>query len=137
MPTLVLLPMSFLILAPFLFTVKKSLDEIAPVHRRMSPSSVWWNLLPIFNLVWLFVTAVKFAESVDREARARRVQIDEYPRAWGFAFASLFIGFTLSSPMPDATIIMFGLWIFTLAMYWKCVAKLMVGFSGNQFPTLP
>jgi len=134
MPTFLLLPVGLLFLAPFLQTMRKCLDEIAPQHRTIEPSAVWWNLIPIFNLVWLFVTAHRLAESVNREARARRVRTGERPLHWGVAMAVLFVMFTLTAALPFVSMLLFGLWVFALAMYWKCVAKLLIGFAGNQFP---
>ncbi len=134
MPTVILLIIAFAILVQFLWTMSKCLNVMGPSDRAISPASVWWNLVPVFNIVWLFVTAIRFAESVDRVVDARGLSIDEMPRAWGIASASLFAALMLTAAFPVAAMIFFGLWVFALAMYWKCVTKLLIALLSTRPP---
>ncbi|MCP4180796.1 MAG: hypothetical protein GY756_23800 [bacterium] len=48
----------------FLLSLYKSLQLAGQSKRRMSPGLVWLNLIPIFNLFWLFYTCAKVAEAI-------------------------------------------------------------------------
>ena len=57
--------------ALYLGTLKRTFDACSPENCEMnSPRLVWLNLIPIFNLYWIFVTVIKLANSVKKEYAA-------------------------------------------------------------------
>jgi hypothetical protein len=61
----------------FLMTLSKCLAQCAPRNRTMEPGSVWLNLIPLFNLVWMFITIIKISESLANEYRSRGLHSDD------------------------------------------------------------
>ena len=51
----------------FLISLSKALARCHPRNRTMEPGMVWLNLIPLFNLVWQFITVNRVAESLDNE----------------------------------------------------------------------
>lgn len=129
--SLIFLLAAFSIAFPFLNTMKQCLDKMAPESRRITKSQLWLNLVPIFNLVWVFVTAHRFSLSMAAEQRRR-------PGVAGFAHwdkglltAGLFAGFILSLPFGMWSWLTFGIWILALALYWKDIVMQMVWLMRN------
>ena len=60
----------------FLNSLSKCFKQIAPRTRTMEPGQVWLNLIPLFNLVWMFITIIRLSESLDAEYRSRRMSGD-------------------------------------------------------------
>ncbi len=62
----------FLVIAIlFLLTLQKALSRCSPRNRTMEPGMVWLNLIPLFNIVWQFITVTRVAESLRNEFRTR------------------------------------------------------------------
>jgi hypothetical protein len=55
----------------FLLTLQKALARCQPRNRTMEPGMVWLNLIPLFNIVWQFITVARIAESLRLEYRSR------------------------------------------------------------------
>jgi hypothetical protein len=55
----------------FLLNLRDLLTQVSPQNRAMQPDQVWLNLIPLFNLVWIFVTIVKVRDSVSAEFQSR------------------------------------------------------------------
>ncbi|HEV3438053.1 MAG TPA: hypothetical protein VG122_11880 [Gemmata sp.] len=55
----------------FLLSLSKTLSYCRPRNRTMEPGQVWLNLIPIFNIVWHFITVIRVAESIRKEFRSR------------------------------------------------------------------
>ncbi|MBN9117666.1 MAG: hypothetical protein J0I06_00595 [Planctomycetes bacterium] len=70
----VILVISLIIGIFFLLTLSKALTRCSPRSRTMEPGQVWLNLIPLFNLVWQFITVNRIAESLENEY---------YDRGWG------------------------------------------------------
>ena len=43
----------------------------------MEPGMVWLNLIPLFSLVWMFITIIKISESLQKEYRDRGMRADD------------------------------------------------------------
>jgi hypothetical protein len=56
----------------FLMTQSRALGLCQPHNRTMEPAQVWLNLIPLFNLVWMFITVSRVSETLKYEFRARR-----------------------------------------------------------------
>jgi hypothetical protein len=51
----------------FIVTIQKLLKQIAPENRCISNQSLWYILIPIYNLYWNFVVASKISYSLKLE----------------------------------------------------------------------
>jgi hypothetical protein len=55
----------------FLLSLQDLLRQVHPGNRAMRPGEVWLNLIPVFNLVWIFITVIRVRDSVEAEFRSR------------------------------------------------------------------
>ena len=60
----------------FLKTLSKCFQQIAPRNRSMEPGQVWLALIPLFGTVWIILTILRLAESLEKEYRSRGLQGD-------------------------------------------------------------
>jgi len=51
----------------YLLTLQKALQAVSVENRRMPPGQVWLSLIPLFNLIWMFIVVNKIAESFAAE----------------------------------------------------------------------
>jgi hypothetical protein len=56
----------------FLLNLNGLLERVKEQNRAISPSSVWLNFVPLFNLVWFLYTVLKVRDSVRAEYGWRR-----------------------------------------------------------------
>ena len=81
----------------FILTLQKALQRCSPENRVMSPGSTWLLLIPVFNLIWMFIIVTQMAESLEREFRKRDIPVEPSPgKSIGLAWCIL----TLSLPRP-------------------------------------
>jgi hypothetical protein len=55
----------------FVRTLQEALRLCSPDNREMTPEQVWWNLAPIINVVYIFVTVDRVAKSLRKEFQER------------------------------------------------------------------
>ncbi|PVD53752.1 hypothetical protein DC498_04380 [Terrimonas sp.] len=67
----------------FVLTLQKTLNVISPESRRMRPGQVWLLLIPFFNLVWLFITVSRIADSIKNESMRLHITTDEGRPTYG------------------------------------------------------
>ncbi len=60
----------------YLLTLHRTLDQVNPDVRKMPPGQVWLLLIPLFNLVWMFIVAARISDSLALEYRRRGIQTD-------------------------------------------------------------
>jgi len=60
----------------FLNTLSKCFKQIAPRNRSMEPGQVWLCLIPLFGTVWIILTILRLAESLEKEFRSRGLRGD-------------------------------------------------------------
>ncbi len=53
----------------YLLTLQRTLLAISVENRRMEPGQVWLSLIPVFNLVWVFIVVNRLAESIAAECQ--------------------------------------------------------------------
>ena len=77
----------------FLLSLSKCLQAVAPENRKMEPGMVWLNLIPLFNYVWLILTILRVAESLENEYRSRGMTGDgDYGKMMGIIYyVSMFV----------------------------------------------
>ena len=70
-----------------LVAMSKCLGAVSPRNRRMEPGQAWLNLIPFFNLVWLILSVLRIAESLEDEFEDRRLRGDgDYGKTIGIVF---------------------------------------------------
>lgn len=84
----------FLLILPrifYLITLQKTLEKISPGNRAMSPTNVWLELIPFFNLVWQFYNVVNISDSLKKEFESRGIKIEDQRPGYsiGIAFCVL------------------------------------------------
>jgi hypothetical protein len=74
----------------YLLTLMRALERCSPESRAMQPGLVWLNLIPCFNLVWMFFTVLNIAKSLDAEFKKRNIAAEPLPgRSVGLAMCIL------------------------------------------------
>ena len=61
----------------YLLTLQKALQAVSVENRRMPPGQVWLSLIPLFNLIWMFIVVNKIAESFAAECYLLNIPTDE------------------------------------------------------------
>lgn len=88
-----ILLISVIISVLFLLNLHRLLDAIKPANRTMEPGLVWLNLIPIFNLGWLFYTVIKISEALGAELAERGLDNpDEGGKVLGLVMAGTVVG---------------------------------------------
>jgi len=103
----------------YLMTLSKCLSRISSDNRRMEPGQVWLNLIPCFNIVWLFITVSRISDSLDNEYYSRGYRPDG---DFGKNLGTMYNIFNLCSAIPYIgflfSMIGFVMWI----LYWVKIA---------------
>ena len=109
----------------FLLTLSRTLAAVSDANRQMEPGMVWLNLIPLFNLGWIFIPVIKLGDSLVREAADRSLEFGDGGKALGIAYGALII----SSFIPFIGILtgLAGLVVFIL--YWVKIA----GYKNQLF----
>lgn len=63
----VVLVIALVVMIFFLRTLSTALSRCRPANRAMEPGQVWLNLIPIFSIVWQFITVIRVADSLRNE----------------------------------------------------------------------
>ncbi|MFT3946289.1 MAG: hypothetical protein QM763_04875 [Agriterribacter sp.] len=67
----------------FLLTLQKTLNAISPESRCMQPAHVWLLLIPVFNIVWIFITVTRIADSIKNECAGLNIPTAESRPTYG------------------------------------------------------
>ena len=105
----------------FLLTLRKALSRCQPQNRAMSPNSVWWMLVPIFNVVWQFYLYIKIAESLEREFQQRSVEVEAKPGRTLGIFAGIC---SICSVIPVAGMVISLVGFICWVVFWVKVSNL-------------
>ena len=75
----------FVVFIFFLLTLQRALARCRPECRTMEPGQVWLNLIPLFNIAWMFITVLRISESLRNEfyERGRSRRGDDYGQGLG------------------------------------------------------
>lgn len=73
----VLIVASIAIHIMFLLNLSRCLAQCSPRNRTMEPGQVWLNLIPLFGIVWMFITFIRISESLQNEYRSRGLRSDD------------------------------------------------------------
>jgi hypothetical protein len=116
----------------FILTLQKALQRCSPENRVMTPGSTWLILIPVFNLVWMFIVVTQMAQSLEKEFRKRTIPVEPSPgKSIGLAWCIL----TVCCLIPLVGILTGLPAIICWILYWVKIA----GFSStiaDPTPTL-
>ena len=109
----------------FLLALQRTLAQCRPENRTMEPGQVWLNLIPLFNLAWMFITVTRLSESLRNEFYDRGMgrRADDYGQGLGIATC----GLSLASNIPYIGCVFFLGWIVCFILYWIRI----VGYSNQ------
>ena len=72
----------------FMSSLSNALKQCRPRNQRMDPGQVWLNLIPLFNIFWMFHTVSSVSDSLRREFRSRGWRAREnFGQTWGIVFS--------------------------------------------------
>jgi hypothetical protein len=63
----------------FLLNLQNLLKTISAQNRKMDPSMVWLALIPVFQIVWMFIVVSKISESIQAEYSMRGLAVESKP----------------------------------------------------------
>ena len=134
------------IIALFLLTPRALLKKIDEKYRTLNPESVWLNLIPVFEYVWILVTLLKIRSSVRAQLLAHKLDDRANESAFGVGLAS-WIFYVALTPLAvlvvfqggaNYTLTLFGLaglvFVGLWAAYWVKLANLKNALV--QYPAL-
>ena len=100
----------------FLAALQKALQRCAPESRTMPPGQVWLILIPLFNLVWLFIVVLRISSSLRNEFTRRQLPLAEAEPGKSLGLAMCILAVTSVIPLLGIVtgIACFVCWI----MYW-------------------
>lgn len=78
----VLLPIAIvglLIAILFLLNLQNLLKAISPQNRKMDPAMVWLAIIPVFQIIWMFIVVSKISESIQAEYNMRGSSVEPKP----------------------------------------------------------
>ncbi len=104
----------------FFLTLSKALSRCHWRNRTMEPVQVWLNFIPLFHLVWMFITANRVADSLRNEFHDRgwHRRDEDYGRGLGIAACALWI----AGGIPYIGLL-FGIgWLVCFIIYWVKIA---------------
>jgi hypothetical protein len=114
----------------FLFTLYRTAEQISVENRRIVPAQVWLLLIPLFNLIWMFVVINKLAASIKQECDRLNIAYNQQTptKDIGNVYALL----AIASLMPVIGLF-FGLAAFICwIIYWTQVARYRKLFIENK-----
>ena len=86
-------------------SLSKCLHQVAPRNRRIEPGQVWLNLIPLFNIVWIILTILRTAESLQNEYEDRGLRGDgDYGKTSGLIY---YVGSLVCGPVGLVGFIMY------------------------------
>jgi hypothetical protein len=92
---------AFLLEFFFLRNLRDLLNQVSYDNRKMEPGNVWLNFIPVFNLVWVFVTVLRVRDSVRAEYGSRRLSSGgDFGFGVGIAYATLLVFGAVFSAIP-------------------------------------
>lgn len=133
------LVIALLLVIAYLITLGQALSAVPPKIRKLPPGLVWLNLIPVFNIFWLFLTVVEVSRTLKRGYAIRRVQSTDstfgliygllaatmYPVSIGLAL--LFFGMANAAKTENQWLIAVALRVATGGLLW-----LLVFLHGRQ-----
>lgn len=102
----------------FLLNLSGALSAVKPENRQMQPGLVWLNLIPLFNIVWIFITVIKLCDSLVAEARDQSLDFGDGGKTLGITLAAL----NIASIIPVIGILAAIAALVLFILYWVKIA---------------
>lgn len=120
----------------YLSTLRSALASSSSESRIVSPGTVWWMLLPFFNVFLSFFFVWSVTKSLNREFTRRRSVNPPSPKAWAGWICSIvglltYINIEQHSPWFVGWILLFidgGSWI----IYWRAISHCTKYLQGTE-----
>ena len=114
----------------FLLAQYKAFAAIAPENRKLAPSDVWYQLIPLFNLYWMFVVVNRLSASFALEFdRLNIVRTELYPtRAIGMATCIVYF----ATVLPVIKSLASFAWIICFIIYWVKINQIKKEILQNS-----
>src|SRR5581483_3873649 len=112
----------------FLSTMARAAGRVSRENRRIEPSQVWLNLIPVFNLVWLPITVDRIAASIRSEYEDRGLDEpgEAYTRTSGLTWLTLWIlcipALVVAERGPSCVVLLLPVCLIFWATYWSQLA---------------
>jgi hypothetical protein len=105
----------------FYFTLHRCLARVKLSNRDMTPGLVWLNLLPCFQIVWIFITVSRIGSSLRKEYKDRDwpTEGEGFGMTVGIAYAMLFLG----CHIPFVNLLFAIPWLICWFAYWWQIAS--------------
>jgi len=104
----------------YLLTLQKALARCSAECRTLSPGLVWLQLVPLLNIVWVFILVINIAKSLGNEFRRRGIVESPNPgQSVGMAMAICSVVSIVPFIGSLASIAALVCWI----VYWVQIAK--------------
>jgi hypothetical protein len=115
----------------YLLTLSRTLKQCAPHNRRMEPGEVWMMFIPLFGLVWHFITVGRLADSLAAEFRQRNIPVQEARPGYNMGMTFLILRVCGVIPFLGILTGIAGLvcWI----IYWSKIAAYKRQLEQQQF----
>ena len=109
----------------FFLSLSKALLRCHRRNRTMEPVQVWLNFIPLFHLVWMFITVSRVSDSLRNEFydRGWHRRDEDYCRGLGIAACVLWI----AGGIPYLGLLFAAGWFVCFVIYWVKIAT----FSGQ------
>jgi len=108
----------------YMLTLQKALSRVSPRNRLMEPGQVWLNLIPCFNIVWMFITVSRVSDSLKHEF----TDLDLDDRSdYGKTIGLLYLAFNFGGIIPILGIVLGIASLVMFIVYWVKIA----GYSGQ------
>lgn len=124
--------LALVVYIPYLITLQRALQQIAPENRQIQPGQVWLSLIPGFRLFWCFLVVARLGDSLHDELNRRnRLEFDDRPAgSIGIAMAILSLAFHLATTSDAVPLIslLFLAMITCWIIYWTKIA----GYSAKM-----
>lgn len=129
------LPAFLVVQVFFALTLRNLLLQCDPANRKVNPDYVWFNLIPLFNLIWPFILNPKVCASVRAEFAKRGIhEAGDFGHTLGILYPILLI--TLIIPIIGLLGVLASMILFIL--FWVKMAHFKRVLSPPPAPpTLP
>jgi len=109
----------------FYLTLHRCLNQVKTANRDLEPPFIWLNLIPLFTLVWTFITVSRIGSSLRKEFEHREwpTEGERFGVTMGTAYATLL----LMSHIPCFGLLFVIPMIVSMIIYWMQIA----GYSGR------
>ena len=118
---LIILFISYVPLIFFILTLRKAILGCHVDNRKISQDSIWFLLIPIFNLIWMFFVVINLAKTLGDELIAKGVETPPTPtKSVGLAMCILNVCSIIPVLGALCGLVGFVLWI----IYWVQVSNI-------------